>query len=650
MVPFDKYSLPPVSINKETVYEEPLVMISYKRRENEREQLDKIMYYFEKEVNMNDYLPEDFLIVTPFVSQNPFVNSLHMAIEEFWINKLKDPEYRERIKSKSDFWNQHNDVYYNYAVFHKSEEGSSINLDDSTHSTRIVSIHSSKGDGRPVIFALELQESSLKRYSGMKDSLIYDSLLHVAITRMKQKLYIECANDDIGRKVRQFMALNDMKTSRDELLIENKIKVTDIIQLSGNKVIDYIDTNYDDEYSDSKQIIDMSHHNIRFGIMFMKICISIQDEKYDRSPHIQTIVNKALTSPVITTKSWKEYNTHLVSKLPFRNINVIPLIQFKGKEYAELYEIIYTNIMRIKENGNKNLHKLCPLECIVFYYMVEITSQSKYSNITILELYKIVHTYKNSYTPTKGHETCMCYQFKSSNNSFSIYLKEHYDKMKHLNKIIDQLKDNYPNTSWNPNCSLSYSGANKEFEITTKLALIGYNENSTILCYIKPEINKLNYTETKIKSFIDSFIIRNIDESIENKYEKYNGKRIIICIIALNKDEPFIIDFENEDIELKKILNTTLYDYYSIKNKEVVQYYNSFQGNYSEFCDEYNKMNAKLLGMKPPKQNVNYITRTINGINSICDEIDDKENFIGKLNFLERLIKEMKKTIDKYLL
>ena len=649
MVPFNKHNLPPVSVIEEKVYDEPLVMISLNRRDNGREQLDKIMYCFEKEVNTNDYLPEDFLIVTPFVSQNPFVNGLHMAIEEFWINKLKEHEYREKIKSKSDFWKEHiDDVYYNYAVFHKSEEGSSINLDDSTHSTRIVSIHSSKGDGRNVVFALELQESSLKRYSGMKDSLIYDSLLHVAITRMKKKLYIECANDDIGRKVREFMALNDMETSRDELLIENKIKVTDIIQLCANKVIDYIDTNYDDEYNDSKQIIDMSHHKIRFGIMFMKICICIQDEKYDRHSHIQMILKNALTMPIITEKSWKEYNKHLVSKKPkpLVSIDVIPLIQFKGKEYAELYDIIYENMKNIRQQGSSNLHKLCPLQCIIFYYMVEITSQGKYSNITILELYKIVHTYKNSYTPTKGHETCMCNQFKTSNNSFTLYLKEHYDKMRHLNKIMDQLKDNYPNTSWNPNCSVGYSGANKEFVINTSLALIGYNETSTILCYIKPEINKLNYTETKIKSFIDSFIIRNIDQSKETKYAKYNNKRIIICIIALNKDEPFIIDFENEDTELKKILNTTLYHYYSIKNKEVVQYYNSFQGNYSDFCDEYNRMNASF----EPKQNANYITHAINGIKYLLEEIDDKESFIGKLNFLERLTKEMKKTIDKYLI
>ena len=44
----------------------------------------------------------------------------------------------------------------------------------------------------------------------------------------------------------------------------------------------------------------------------------------------------------------------------------------------------------------------------------------------------------------------------------------------------------------------------------------------------KPDINKLNYTETKIKSFIDSFIIRNIEDNekpyLKDKYEKYSHK------------------------------------------------------------------------------------------------------------------------------
>ena len=57
-----------------------------------------------------------------------------------------------------------------------------------------------------------------------------------------------------------------------------------------------------------------------------------------------------------------------------------------------------------------------------------------------------------------------------------------------------------------------------------------YPAINTYLCTqddVQPDINKLNYTETKIKSFIDSFIIRNIEDNekpyLKDKYEKYIG-------------------------------------------------------------------------------------------------------------------------------
>ena len=53
--------------------------------------------------------------------------------------------------------------YYRYAIFHKSEEGSSIDLSESEYSTRIVSCHASKGDGRKVVFIISFNESAIKR-------------------------------------------------------------------------------------------------------------------------------------------------------------------------------------------------------------------------------------------------------------------------------------------------------------------------------------------------------------------------------------------------------------------------------------------------------------------------------------------------------
>ena len=128
------------------------------------------MEYYDKEVKNYNYKPNDFLIVTPFVSKNPLVNALDTAINLYWTNKNNENNFKR------------------YSIFHKSEEGSSINLSDSENTTRIVSIHTSKGDGRNVVFVIGLDEKSLIKYSNESNNLIYDSLIHVALTRMKKKI------------------------------------------------------------------------------------------------------------------------------------------------------------------------------------------------------------------------------------------------------------------------------------------------------------------------------------------------------------------------------------------------------------------------------------------------------------------------------
>jgi ATP-dependent exoDNAse (exonuclease V) beta subunit len=97
---------------------------------------------------------------------------LEIAINEFWVQQIQKPYYKT-----IPYWKDHNtNNYYQYCVFHKSEEGTSINLDDSAHATRMVSIHSSKGDGREVVFVIGITESGLKVYSGLTDTLKYNSL------------------------------------------------------------------------------------------------------------------------------------------------------------------------------------------------------------------------------------------------------------------------------------------------------------------------------------------------------------------------------------------------------------------------------------------------------------------------------------------
>ena len=72
-------------------------------------------------------------------------------------------------------------------------------MKESENASRILSIHASKGNGCEVVFVLGITEETLTIFSKKKCNLVYDSLLHVAITRQKKSIYIgiEKNNDDI---------------------------------------------------------------------------------------------------------------------------------------------------------------------------------------------------------------------------------------------------------------------------------------------------------------------------------------------------------------------------------------------------------------------------------------------------------------------
>jgi hypothetical protein len=140
IVPFNKkeYGLPKIKSFQETNNDDCLKIFKgksvYSRDNDEKisEEIETIMKYYSYEVETNNCKPNDFLIVTPFAKKNPLVNSLNTEIREFWRKKFNDKKY---IK---------------YSVFHKSDFGTSIDLTESDNATRIVTIHSSKGDGRKV--------------------------------------------------------------------------------------------------------------------------------------------------------------------------------------------------------------------------------------------------------------------------------------------------------------------------------------------------------------------------------------------------------------------------------------------------------------------------------------------------------------------
>jgi hypothetical protein len=516
MISYSKYKLPTLSSYDTTIYENPLTILFENIKKDMNERIEEIMSYYKKEVDEHNYLPKDFLVVTPFVSNNPFISCLNSAINEFWIQKYQL------------------DTYETYSIFHKSEIGSSINLDESRETTRIVSIHSSKGDGRACVFIIGLHETSLKTFSGLRDSLIYDSLLHVAITRMKKKLYITCnENDEIGQRIKNFLLKNDMPCLTHSLFIDPKVNIKNILPACGEKINQLIV----DDYQEQRQSPPLGFYTIRYGLMFQQVCRKLKDQYFDRMSHIKVIRDIALNAPIVICTSWKEYNTRLKMNTGTEENEYtdkepsIPLLNIKG--YSTYFNLIYENIETIR-----NVSNLSCLQSIIFYYMSEVTSRGKYTHMNILELYKMIDKYDNDFEP---------------------YLNHHDEHMSKLDTLCQPLLDY--KMSWNPHVSIEYGD---DIILKTQIDLIGYNKDTVLLTYLKPELNRMNYTELKIKAFIDCYLVSKCQNI------KYNGKKIIICILAINA-KPYFINYESNDL-LRIILKETLFDYFSIKNKEIVQY------------------------------------------------------------------------------
>ena len=66
-----------------------------------------------------------------------------------------DTASEKAIKNK--YWSNYNHKKYTQYVFlHKHTEGKAINTNDSKYGTRIMSIQTSKGDGRKIVFLLDV--------------------------------------------------------------------------------------------------------------------------------------------------------------------------------------------------------------------------------------------------------------------------------------------------------------------------------------------------------------------------------------------------------------------------------------------------------------------------------------------------------------
>jgi len=623
IVPFETYDLPLMTA-AHTVEElsGALTIFSGKGVYADQSQEDKnvvceveqIMGYFRNEVEQMNRIPEDFMIVTPFTKNNPLVDALQIAIHMFWKDKMEnDDSYITKVKSSHPYW-KHTmpGKYTRYAIFHKSEEMGSINLDDSKHATRMVSIHSSKGDGRKVVFVIGVSQSALQVFSQITGNAIYDSLLHVAITRQKERLYfrLEVNNDDIHQRIststEEICSTNtDFDFAKDTIKlphISNDLQMFSYDDMYINIIRKYTHISKQIETkSEEKRLIDMGDHNIRYASMLMNIIVHACNYQ-QRTPQptkmqFYAILGNLKMERIKLVSGWKDYVKILEKnskniKLQMSVNNIIPIIQFRsrgdGEEYARYCKVILSTMDRIITEltsiGKRQMHYFCPLECVILYYMLECMEKGKHQDITISDVYTIIDIYSKAFdSSARGHDYCICKSHFADDLSEKTdlqrkhqeYIRNHYDQMSQIWATLDIFMAEHPKVNWLYQLGVKFSGGlendNKDFSIHTGYPLLCYDDANVYVFTLKPQFNDLNFNEVMVKSICDTWMCMNVNNI------KFIDKSIVSCVLSLNKEELYIVDwthivYENID-SLTNGIYDMLYKRFSIKHE---QYYKTF--------------------------------------------------------------------------
>ena len=662
IIKFDQYSLPQINFPSDTKldnYQNPITIFQgktvYTNEKNEETinmQVDEIMERYEGEVKKSNRKPNDFLIIGPVVSINPLLEAVNIAVNKFWLKKYEDTDKGSN--------------YRKYSFYHKSEDGAAINLTESENATRIVSIHSSKGDGRKVVFLIGFSESTLHVFSGLTDTLIYESLFHVALTRTIERLYIKLDSQkcDIGRRIiSSYKKLDGVDPISDKftpnLSISNNIPINRIkSQFENQQIYDIINEKIISknnnlprlgEEENSKKIIDMGHHNIRYIIMselFNIRCILFynknKDTKKQTHAKLYAIINCDLD---FDTDKWTKYNDYLeknnkMSENIYEQKTLcIMKMSNKGNDYVRYHNIIVNFVKKVREkirlfmehvnkkytDDSSDLEKyfpnFCVYEFIIMYYINGYVNDGKYTKLHITDLYEITHIYATKYNSEHNNNECLCKKYfdnnqnlnkkksySNDNDDITTYIHNHYNDIEKIKNCYDNFLKKSPKMAWLSNHFIKFKldgdtyKDNDNYKIGQGYNFIGYDDKEIYVIYIKPELNTLNYEKTILYTLLDSYMFRyftvydisgegiNDKNNKEHRMKKFMNKKVKIIIMSTNMD-PITIDWEEylnkyQDL-LKYVMVNEVVQYYMTYISEFYHHFNSVFFNYYEKSKQY---------------------------------------------------------------
>jgi hypothetical protein len=609
-----------------------------------KKRMDDVLKKFESIIRTNvmkyGYLPHNFCFIFPIVNEkNVTLPIIESFLQDLWTDLFATPEtYTEtlinnmRRANANAYWSsklehRENDIgFYQYVYLHRAEQNRPIDLTESENATRMMSIHASKGTGCECVFLCGISQRNLAIFSGgIPETLVYESLLHVGITRQKKQLFVGIEyNDAVCNRERDSCSMRSrfLRFARNKVSDQMRncpvstVQLGTLIQNSG--ILQDLKTDGELGFSnfvpilgtESKSSIDWGHHVIRAAVLRTAVNAYLVKHMDQRGSQLFALL-KAVSMANIVECEYKDYKRNMAilqktideSRRTNRKdvILPVPILKFnQNRSLSMEYTKLHTSIVRTCENVKTKLIEstpdlwFCPMESIVFTYLMEMCQRPFRSSVRMMDIYRIFAYFVDIYNdPSFGRNDhkeqyrCTCDQHfcrmttvsKFTNKDIKSSVMKHHSAIRRISKIMDEylrtVRGSFGDSrrvfhKERPDYTLD--DKNVGIRSTADFSLVSDDSDSPVsfVAFLRPQLNEMNMEETVASVLLTQLIL--------TEKQKGEGGRIVSAIITLDCDRPIFVDFQRlfnspHIIEkVKSLLATNLVAHYRQNNNVIATF------------------------------------------------------------------------------
>lgn len=568
-VPFSTFGLPPVFLHDETKHQDckvkPLECVSF-ATDTETKSMDSVLKLVQdwierlfQECTDTDPnspnrvpRPNDFLFIHPVPGKAHLMARLEEYLNHFWCERLASMPTGERCDAEIDQSKPH-------AQLHTSDEVQSINLEESKDKSRLVSIHTAKGDGRRFVCVLELCETLLHCFTHghPSEQLQFESLIHVAITRQKRNLLLvfnilhrddrvgcrfalseeERTNTCPHFKFQTTVTTSDLETIMTQTVGEDR---RHLLALVDDSVFDP-----DRAVQDKDQSQNWKHHVIRYTCMhflwgfYMSLQVQGNSqfvaELYETLNHRkQAVVYKKYSEfKRVLSEVTKQQRTlsndassavdQLVARQNLRKLYT-PLLPYPSDPSVpesitnRINTYLLPALRQYKINAIKDA--LEPLDFVILFYIIDVFDRGLRSGTdpypSCSNLYEI---YDKNFTDADENKAVFHEATEVLKHSFEDYCTHYAPALGGDAKTCGLL-------CYQKNFKTKPS---KQFDMKMQQPRVVYGANEVHLHYLFPEHSDINRAQHKFRMLAERYFLEHLchDEKILQRDDSTNTKKTV---------------------------------------------------------------------------------------------------------------------------